>query len=128
MPPPTWYLAESREHDYYLFKFTSRKTVRVTDKPDREQVSISYILQTNGSLNFKGATVGVLNSATQSGRLRVATGPALTKRFGTPGADLRLDKIYDVRGRLIHAGTGAVKFTNRAPMVYIVKTQGLDCK
>jgi hypothetical protein len=117
--PVIWNLGRTHDGNYYLFRSVARHT----------DATINYILQTDGSLDFKGATVAVLNPAKKYDRLQNASGPGIVKRFGTPMADQRFEKIYDVRGRLIKAASGAVKFSNRAPIVYIVKkTNGRDRK
>jgi hypothetical protein len=121
-PLPTWYIGKTNEGNYFLFKFYNRGIVHeaVTGE-SREVVTMYYILQTDGSLNFRDAPAAVLNSERQTHPSDKYSGPALEKRFGIPSAVQRCDKIYDVRGRLITAARSQKKAMNHAPQVFIVK-------
>jgi hypothetical protein len=115
--PIIWQLGKTANGNYFLFRSVARHS----------DATIEYILQTDGSLNFKGATVAVKDSEKRAGRSHKVPGPALVKRFGIPAADTYGDKIYDIRGRLINAAFDRMRRVSHAPMVFIVKrAHGID--
>ena len=120
LPSPVWYLGKTHEKNYFLFRFVSRQTIRQGER-NREFASISYILQTDGSLNFKDAPVAVLNSERQARASHNQGTPLLTKQFGTPSNIQRYDRVYDVCGRLLNASSDKGRGANRASMIYFVK-------
>jgi hypothetical protein len=105
-----WNLGKTHEGNYYLFRAVAR----------HDAATINYMLQTDGSLIFNGVTVGVINDANRTGRLKTASDASLVKRFGIPSTHASLDQIYDIRGRRISA-FGASGLPSRASMIFIMK-------
>jgi hypothetical protein len=103
-----WNLGKTHEGNYYLFRAVAR----------HDAATINYIFQTDGSLNFKGVTVGVINDANRTGRLQTASDASLVKRFGIPPTNACMDQIYDTRGRQISSALGV---SGRASMIFIAK-------
>jgi hypothetical protein len=117
-PPLTWYLGKTKEGNYFLFWFVSRGT-GVDSASYHELVTISTILQNDGSLNFKGVPVAVMDTE-KPRRSQNAPGPGLVKRFGIPYVNNNGDRIYDVKGRFVKNLSGEARRMNFATMIYIV--------
>jgi hypothetical protein len=110
-PPSVWYLTRTDEGNYVLFRFTARSP----------KAAISYVLQTDGSLNFKGATAALTRPAANlmhsSSKTYITKIGPLSK---VPGGA----RAYDIRGRAIHSSSQASAQPNRAPMLYIIQQEG----
>jgi hypothetical protein len=119
-PPLIWYLSKTKEGNYYLFRFIDRQPYY-----GATCATISYILQTDGSLNFKGAGIVAVNSVNRAGPSQSAMAAPRQRRFGAPSLIRPGEKLFDVRGRMFQAPPGGPRGTDRTAMIYfIVKGNG----
>jgi hypothetical protein len=117
-----WYLGMTHEGNYFLFRSYSRESVYDSlSKKNLPAANVTFFLQTDGSLDFKGAKVSVADLTKNNLFIQNASGPSLVKKFGIPPALKAGDNVYDIRGRLICGSAGAARQLNRASMIFIVK-------
>lgn len=126
-PPGTWtpspiemYLTKTTGNDYFLFRFVSRKTlVDSLWKIPYDEVKIETILQTNGSLDFKGVPVAA-SKPVQTRQSYRAEDQECVKSFGLPAAHSGV-KIYDIRGRRVNGSLDNARNMRSGTMIYVIK-------